>query len=251
MKAREPSFVYHPGVRAVPALDPRFALRQRSVSYKSTDGTRLNAWVVPAPGASDRWLLICHGNYGNVGYGQRPEFYAGMRDVGLNLFAFDYRGFGESDGSPSEPGVYADAEASYRYLRDSLHVPADRIFIFGHSLGSGVAIELAMRVPSAGLIVEGAYTTLPDVGHANYPWLPVRLIMSNRFASIEKIGKVTVPKLFLHSPADSVIPFAFGQRLFAAAAPPKRLVPVRGGHQDAFRVDSSTYFGAIRAFVQQ
>ena len=226
-------------------------LHQRSVRYPSTDGTELNAWIVPGAGTDSLgyWLLINHGNYGNIGYGDRPDFYSRARNTGLNLFAYDYRGFGASQGAPSELGLYADAEASYRYLTDSLHVPADRIVIFGHSLGSGVAIELATRVPAAALVVEGAYTAVTDRGQELYPYLPVKLIATQRFASIEKIARVQVPKVFLHSPTDDVIPFAHGERLFQAAAEPKRFVSVVGGHMEAFKRDDTTYFGAIRALV--
>lgn len=251
MKVREPSLVYHPAERNVSSPDGRFALHERRVSYPSADGTRLTAWLMPAASAdsSGLWMLICHGNYGNIGYGQRPEFYSYMRDLGLNLMAFDYRGFGASDGTPSEAGLYADAQASYEYLRTVLNVPANRIVIFGHSLGSGVAIELGKRVPSAGVIVEGAYTTVPSVGQSVYPWLPVDLIMTNRFASIEKVSSIHVPKLFIHSPEDDVIPFSFGQELYRAAADPKQFVSVKGGHMDAFQVDRAKYFGAIREFI--
>lgn len=251
MKYREPTLVYHPAERVVPAPNIQYKLRERAVSYRSLDGTRLTAWLIPAAAkdSSGLWMLICHGNYGNIGYGQRPHFYAYMRDLGLNLMAFDYRGFGASEGAPSEAGLYADAQASYNFLRDSLGVPPNRIVIFGHSLGSGVAIELATRVPNAGVVVEGAYTTVPSVGQAAYPWLPVNLIMSNRFASIDKVRALTVPKLFIHSPEDDVIPYSFGQALFAAAAEPKRFQSVRGGHMDAFLDDQRVYFGSIREFV--
>lgn len=251
MVARERDLVYHPYRRAVDAPPEHFALNHRPVSFASGDGTRLTAWVIPAARAdsSGMWLLVCHGNFGNIGYGQRPEFYAHMRDIGVNLLAFDYRGFGESEGTPSEQGVYDDAEAAYRWLRDSLRVPAEQIVIFGHSLGSGVATELATRVPAAALILEGAFTAVSDRGGELYPWLPVRYIMRNRFASIEKIGRVTVPKLFLHSPEDDVIPLAHGQRLFASAPEPKRFVTVHGGHADAYRVDRDVYYGAIAHLV--
>jgi fermentation-respiration switch protein FrsA (DUF1100 family) len=145
--------------------------------------------------------------------------------------------------------LYDDAEASYRYLTDSLRVPADRIVVFGHSLGSGVAIELATRVTPAALVVEGAYTSGVDRGQELYPFLPVRYVATQRFLSIDKIARVTMPKLFLHSPSDDVIPFPHGERLFAAATGPKRFVSVVGGHMDAFSRDKTTYFGAIRALV--
>ncbi len=251
LKANETSLVYHPAERAVGEPDSRWNLRHQSVQYASGDGTRLNAWVMPADSAraTGYWMLICHGNYGNIGYGERPEFYSYMRDAGLNLFAFDYRGFGASEGVPDEDGLYEDALASWKYLVDSLRVPATRIIVFGHSLGSGVATELATRVPAAALVVEGGYTSVPDRGAELYPFMPVRLIASQRFASIEKVGRLTMPKLYLHSPTDDIIPFTHGQRVYAAAAEPKTFVSVRGGHMIAFREDRETYFGAIRSLV--
>lgn len=253
LRLNEKAYVFHPAERAVSAPAAALNLQQRSVHYASTDGTALTAWIVPAATAdsSGMWMLICHGNYGNIGYGQRPEFYAGMRDLGVNLFAFDYRGFGESAGVPDEAGMYEDAVASYHYLTDSLHVPASQIVIFGHSLGSGVATELATRVSAAALVLEGAFTSVPDRGQEIYRVLPVKLIATQRFASLSKIASVREPKLFLHSPEDDVIPFAHSQRLLAAATGTRRLVSVRGGHMDAFRIDKATYFGAIAELLQR
>ncbi len=253
LRINEKSFVFHPAGRAVAAPAASFQLHQRPIAYASTDGTPLSAWIVPAAhsDSSGLWMLICHGNYGNIGYGQRPEFYASARDLGLNLFVFDYRGYGASAGSPDEAGVYEDALASYRYLTDSLHVAPSHIVIFGHSLGSGVATELASRVPAAALVLEGAFTSVVDRGQELYPVLPVSLLATQRFASIEKIASVRMPKLFLHSPQDVQIPYAHGERLFAAAHEPKRLVAVRGGHMDAFRDDKATYFGALAELLRQ
>jgi fermentation-respiration switch protein FrsA (DUF1100 family) len=251
LKVSEIDLVYHPAERVVAAPAPDWGLNHRSVTYASTDGTALNAWVIRADSANDGgyWMLVCHGNYGNIGYGERPEFYAYAKAIGLNLLAFDYRGFGESAGTPDEGGLYADAEASYRFLVDSLGVRPERVILFGHSLGSGVATELATRVPAAGLVIEGGYTSVPDRGAELYPWLPVRAIASQRFASIDKVGALTLPKVYLHSPSDDIIPFSHGEQVFATAAHPKRFVSVRGGHMLAFREDRATYFGAIRALV--
>lgn len=251
LKVSEIDLVYHPAERAVSEPPVSWGLNQRAHAFQAEDGTRLTAWSIPADSASDTgyWMLICHGNYGNIGYGERPEYYAYARATGLSLFAFDYRGFGASEGTPDEQGLYADAEASYRYLVDSLGVPPQRIVIFGHSLGSGVATELATRVPAAGLVIEGGYTSVPDRGAELYPWLPVRAIASQRFESIRKVGDLTLPKVYLHSPTDDIIPYAHGEAVYAAAAEPKRFVPVRGGHMLAFREDRATYFGAIRALV--
>lgn len=248
LRFKERQLVYLPGERVVAEPPSHFVPHFRSVTYPSTDGTPINAWVIPAD-SSDMWLLLCHGNYGNIGYGERPEFYASMRQAGLNIFAFDYRGFGASGGSPNEPGLYRDARASYAYLTDSLKVPPDRIVIFGHSLGSGVAIELATHVPAAALVVEGAYDTVPDIAQGRYPLMPIKWIATQRFPSIERIGRITIPKLFLHAEDDDAIPIAHGERLFAAAAEPREFVRLTGGHALSFRVDSTQYFGAVRALV--
>lgn len=252
LKLHEREFIFQPAERHVAASASRFELHEKRVTYPSTDGVTLSAWIVPAAAASSSgtWLLICHGNLGNIGYGQRPEFYASMRDLGVNLFAFDYRGFGESGGAPDERGLYADATASYQYLTRTLRVPPERLILFGHSLGSGVAIELASRVPAAGLIVEGAYTSIADRGQELYPLFPVKLIATQRFPSLDRIPLIDMPKLFLHSPEDAVIPYAHGRRLFEAARAPKRFVDVRGGHEDAYRIDKTVYYGAIGEFLR-
>lgn len=252
LKLHEREYVFRPAERRVVSSATRFALQEKRVTYPSTDGTPLVAWIVPAAGTprSDTWLLICHGNLGNISLGRRQEFYASMRDLGINLFAFDYRGFGESGGVPDEQGLYADAMASYQYVNQALGVPPEKLILFGHSLGSGVAIELATHVQAAGLIVEGAYTSIVDRGQELYPYFPVKLIASQRFPSLDRIASVNIPKLFLHSPEDTVIPYAHGRRLFESAQTPKRFVNLRGGHDNAYRIDKAVYFGAVAEFLR-
>jgi len=248
LRVNEKTFVFEPAQRQVRAPAPVFALDEQRVTYPSSDGVTLSAWIVRASAAtpaSNMWLLICHGNLGNIGFRQRPEYYALIRDLGINLLAFDYRGFGESTGTPDESGLYADATASYQYLIRTLSVPPERLVVFGHSLGSGVAIELASRLPVAGLIVEGAFTSVVDRGQELFPLFPVGLIATQRFPSLDRIASIDVPKLLLHSPEDRVIPYAHGRRLFEAARAPKRLVDVKGGHDDAFRIDRAVYADAI------
>jgi len=251
LRINEKTLVYEPAERSVRAPDSSMALAERRVAYPSTDDVSIAAWIVPAVPASEMWLLVCHGNLGNIGFRQRPEFYELVRGLGINLLAFDYRGYGESTGSPDEQGLYADATASYQYLTRTLGVPPDHIVIFGHSLGSAVAIELASRVPAAGLIVEGAFTSVVDRGQELFPVFPVSLISTQRFPSLDRIASVAMPKLFLHSPDDTVIPYAHGRRLFDAAHAPKRLVNVRGGHDDAFRVDRAVYAAAMAQLFRE
>jgi hypothetical protein len=252
LKLGEHDLIYIPAERRVQPPSAEFDLNERRVTYPSTDGVTLSAWVVPARGShpTDLWLLICHGNYGNIGFGGRPRFYARMRDLEINLLAFDYRGYGESTGTPDEQGLYDDAIASYEYLTGSLHVVPERVVIFGHSLGTGVAIELASRVRAGGLIVEAPYTSIVDLGQQLYPLMPVSLIASQRFPSLDRVASVRMPKLFLHSPVDTVIPYAHGERLFEAASNPKAFVAVRGGHDDAYEIDRDAYFAAVARLLE-
>lgn len=252
VKVNETSLVYHPGERTVLPPDSTLGIAPRMVKFASADGTKLVGWLVFAAGsdsASGAWLLDCHGNAGNISSYGRPRWAAWMRQQGMNVFQFDYRGFGESAGSPSENGLYSDAEAAYHYLTDSLGVAPERLVIYGHSLGSGVATYLASKVRAAGLIVEGAFTAASDRGQELYPWLPVRLLSSNDFDSIGRIRGIVAPKLFIHATDDEIIPYAHGQRLYAAAVTPKSFLTVTGGHEHAFEVDRTRYYAAIRAFA--
>jgi len=249
----ESRLLYAPGAsRSLTPPPAELGLEPTRVEIRSGDGVRLVAWVIRAPATDTRgrWLLICHGNAGNLSDAGRPEHYAGLRALGLNLLAFDYRGYGESSGSPSEAGLYRDAEAAYEYLRDTLRVPPERIVLFGHSLGSAVAVELATRVPAAGLVLEGALLSVIARAQEVYPYVPVRWIARSRYASIDRIGRLRLPKLFLHARADDVIPLAHGRRLFDAAPPPRTFVALAGGHGDAFEADSAAYFGAVDQFLQ-
>jgi fermentation-respiration switch protein FrsA (DUF1100 family) len=249
LRLNETSLVYAPGPRALSPPPPQLGLHPETVEFPTEDGIRLVAWVMQSGDTSGWWLLICHGNYGNLSDAGRPSHYAGLLGLGLNLLAFDYRGYGASGGQPSEEGLYRDAGAAWRYLTETRRVAPGRIVLFGHSLGSAVAVELATRVPAAGLIVEGALTSVVDRAQEAYPWVPVRWIARSRYPSLERIRRLTLPKLFLHAREDEVIPFAHGRRLYDAAPPPKTFVALGGGHGDAFERDSAGYFGAIRRFV--
>jgi len=250
LRVYESRLIYFPGPeRTLVAPPSSLDLPVQRVEITTEDAVKLVAWVIPAEPHSSLWLLVCHGNAGNLSEFDRPLHYAGLRQLGLNLLAFDYRGYGESGGAPSEAGLYRDADAAYHYLTNQRGVPASRIVIFGHSLGSAVAIDLASRVRPAGLIVEGAFTSATDRGQELYPYIPVRWIAKSRFSSIDRISRITVPKLFLHATRDEVIPLAHGRRLYQAAPPPKTFVELQGGHGDAFDVDSARYFGSIANFL--
>jgi uncharacterized protein len=217
------------------------------------DGARVFGWALPHPDAAADapWLLYLHGNRATIASRVNIVRYEQFRTLGLNVFATEYRGFGGLEGTPSERGLTTDARAGYDYLRETLGIPPDRIVIFGWSLGSAVAVNLASEVEAAAVILEGAPFSLVAIGQRDYPWLPIRLVMRNPFESILKIGRIGAPVLFLHSPEDALIPIEDGRRLFGAARDPKQFVEVRGGHVNPAEVDAETYFGAVRRFLDR
>lgn len=255
LMANEKRMIFQPdqfGGRTVVPLPASIGLVSSRLDLVSTDGAKISGIVIPVADSAAQWLLYLHGNAGNVTSSALPQFYKRWHALGVNLLAIDYRGFGESESrAPDEQGTYADARAAYEWLRTTRNVPAERIVIYGHSLGAGVATELALRVQAAGLILEGAFTSVPDIGAELYPYLPVRWFASQRFANIEKIGRVAMPKLLLHASDDSIVPYAHGQRLFAAASVPKEWVELKGGHMNAFLEDSAHFWGHAGAFVQR
>lgn len=220
------------------------------VEIDRRDATRQFAWLMPhAGGSSAPWVLYLHGNSATVASRVNILRYEGLRSLGLNVFAPEYRGFGGVDGTPSEAGVTEDALRAYEHLRDRLGVDPDRIVVFGWSLGSAVAVNLASQAPAGAVILEGAPASLVAIGEREYPWMPIRLVMRNPFESILKVPRIRAPMLFIHSPEDRVIPIEEGRRLFAAARDPKRFIEVRGGHIDAAEADAEVFFGAIRDFL--
>jgi len=172
-----------------------------------------------------------------------------LRDLGCGVLALNYRGFDGSGGKPSEAGFYRDADAAYRYLTATKQVPPVRIVLVAHSLGTGIAIDLASRSPVGGLIVDGAYDSIPSCAAEYYPWLPVRWLARNRFASIDKVARISAPKLFLHAKFDDSIPIAHGRTVFARATEPKQFVVLEGSHEDFQWSDPDRYRSAVRDFM--
>ena len=221
-----------------------------------TDGDRSHqhagrAWVVPATEAPERkpWLIFLHGNASNIASRLNILHYERLRELGVNVFAPEYRGYAGLEGTPSEAGLAEDATAAYQQLRRQQRVDPRRIIIYGWSLGSAVAVNLASHVDEAAVILEGAPASIVAIGQQRYPFFPIRLLIRNPFESIARIDKIGSPVLFLHSREDEVIPFAEGRRLFDAAPQPKQFVEVSGGHVYASEKDPQ-FFPAIRAFLR-
>jgi hypothetical protein len=222
------------------------------VTSRRDDGSTQLTWIMRRTAEADQapWVVFLHGNGAPISARLNILHYERLRDLGLNVIAPEYRGYSGTGGVPTEAAVERDGRSGYDYLVQTLHVPSSRIVIFGWSLGSAVAIDLAARVPSAGVILEGAPSSLVDIGRIRYPFIPIRLVMRNPFDSVAKIGDVKAPLLFLHSPDDVVVPIDEGRRLFAAAHDPKEFVQVQGGHVYAVERDPR-FFEYVRRFLME
>ena len=233
----QPTLVYDP-VREIPYTPAELGLDFEEVAFRTGDRVQLHGWFVPAPDASFT-VLYCHGNGGNMMYFLDTVNF--LNKLGLNSFLFDYRGYGNSRGRPSENGTYLDVRAAYRWLVKKKGIPPHRIIIFGWSLGGTIAAYLAAKVKTAGLVVESAFTSYADIGSKFYPYMPVRWFARFNYPTIEYVRKVKCPVLVIHSRDDEMIPFEFGLEIYDAANDPKEFVEIFGGHNDGFQNSNETY----------
>lgn len=244
----ENRLIYYPPRYPDGFADPAsYGLRVEEVWISTDDGLRLNAWFLPVP-ISPKVLLVLHGNAENIGYGlARLKSFA---QLGTNVLALDYRGYGKSEGSPDERGVYRDAEAAYRYLTEIRRFAPRDIVVYGQSLGGAVAIDLASRHECGGLIVESSFTSGREMARRAFRIPLFEYVPQSRFDSLAKIRNVRCPILIVHGTRDEVIPFAMGQRLYEAAPEPKTFLAVEGaGHNDVFLVGGEKYLETLRTLV--
>jgi fermentation-respiration switch protein FrsA (DUF1100 family) len=230
-------FTYGP-TREVSYTPDELGLDFEEVTLKTADGVQLSSWYVPAEN-SGLTVLFCHGNGGNMMH--RLDSINILNKLGLNCFIFDYRGYGKSEGKTSEEGTYLDAMAAYKWLTETRNVPANKIIIFGRSLGGSIAAQLAGKVEAGGLIIESGFTSYVDIGRKFYPYMPVRWFAKFSYRTIDYIREVRCPVLVIHSRDDEIVPFEFGLELHEAANEPKEFVEIFGGHNDSFLVSSEIY----------
>lgn len=221
------------------------------VWLETSDGVRLHSWWLhpaAAAGGGRPAIVLCHGNAGTIE--NRLEVARVFHEMGLSVLLFDYRGYGLSDGSPGEEGTYLDAEAAFDAVR-ARGVAAERIVVYGESLGGAVAVELCRRRPAAALITEATFTSVPAMASKTYPWLPVRWLCRYRYDSLSKVAHLALPKLLLHSPEDHLVPFAHAEQLAAVASEPRELIRTEGGHNDGGFLRRREWITQVAAFVQQ
>ncbi len=241
----ERSLLFHPEPSHGDSNRQPRGLHVENAHFQSSDGTKLHGWYLPHP---DPWavVLFCHGNAGNI------EHRAGLMNtlhhrVGVSAMIFDYRGYGQSEGTPTEAGVMADARAARRWLAQREGIAEDRIVLMGRSIGGAVAVDLAAGSGARGLVLESTFSSVPDVAAKLYPLLPVRLLMRSKFDSAAKIGDYSGPLLQSHGDADRVVPYELGRRLHAAANDPKQFVVIPGGDHNSPQTDE--YYDRLIAFL--
>ena len=241
-------FVYHPDPWKDQDWKARSGLPLEEVWFQSGDGTKLFGWYVESAETS-AVVLWCHGNAGNI-----INRLANLRElyrIGLSVFIFDYRGYGRSQGSPSEEGLYQDALGAHDYLTRTRMIPPDRIVLFGRSLGAAVAGELAVQKPAAGLILESSFPSIAAVAKFHYGGLPVHWLLGAEFTLIDRLPHLSLPKLIIHGDQDDIIPLELGRQVFEAARPPKIFYPIPGAdHNNTYQVGGAAYFRRLAEFIQ-
>ncbi len=247
---REQIFVPEVALQTTPA---RLGMQFEKISIPvgtGMDKGDLSAWWVSADKQNAPTLLYLHGNYRNIG--NNVEHTLRLHNSGYNVLLVDYRGFGQSTGGkPSEIKVYADAEAAWQYLLRQRGIKPQQVFIYGHSLGGAIAIDLAIHHPeAAGLITESTFTSMQAMGSLEYGFLPVGLLLNQRFDSLKKITRLKIPLLMIHGTWDKKVPVSMARELYDAAPQPKQLVLIEGGeHNNSGAVGLVEYRAALAGFI--
>ena len=237
MITNESAYIFFPE-RAITQTPQAAGLPFTEQTFQTSDGITLHGWYMPHRNASFT-LLHMHGNAGNMS--DRIEQYRRWHAMGLSVFAFDYRGYGKSDGVPNEAGLYEDARAAWKLLTGTLGIAPQRIIIAGRSLGCSVAAQLASEVTPAGLALEVPFTSIPDMSAEQYPWLPLRWLVKNRFDTEQALGKVKVPLLLISAREDEIVPGWMDERLFEADSGEKLRGKLSGGHNDFDSISKGPY----------
>lgn len=242
--------VYFPE-RAISATPADVGLDYSDVNLTTSDGVRIHGWHVP--GESRTTLLWLHGNAGNISH--RVDNIAVLnRLTGLSVLIIDYRGYGLSVGSPSEKGLYLDAEAAFKYLTSEVGLdPVEDIVLFGRSLGVGVAAEMATRHAVRGVILESGFTSVTGMAGATRPsWMAAALLplLDARYDTLSKMSLIKSPVLVVHGEQDEIVPFSMARELYDAAGEPRRFHAVRGaGHNNVYERGGAAYFNALKVFI--
>jgi fermentation-respiration switch protein FrsA (DUF1100 family) len=227
-----------------------FGLRHaEDVTFTTDDGLTLHAWFVPAVSTPPRFTMIVFN--GNAGHrGMRAPMAAEFADRGVATLLFDYRGFGDNSGTPTEDGLARDARAALGYVASRPGVDPRRIVFLGESLGAAVALRLATERPPLALVLRSPFSSLADIGRHHYPYLPVRLLLRDRYPSLDRARTVSSPTLVIAGDSDSIIPLEHSKRLYEALRADKRLVVIAGAdHNDESLFVGRELIDSVLGFV--
>lgn len=242
-------FVYHPEPWEAGDWRSVSGLPLEDVWFQSADGIKLFGWYVEAR-ADAAVLLWCHGNAGTII--NRLDNLRELYRLGLSIFIFDYRGYGRSQGKPSEDGLYQDATGAYDYLTRVRLIRSERIVVFGRSLGAAVATDLVSHKPAAGLILESSFPSIAAVAQHHYGGIPVHWLLGAEFRLTDRLPQLSLPTLVIHGERDDIIPIGFGRQVFEAVKSPKWWYAIPGAdHNNTYHVGGAPYFRQITEFVQR
>jgi len=240
-------FIFFPQ-RAFDFEPESFGLAYRDAAFTTEDGKTLHGWFFPGE-REDPVILHFHGNAGNISH--RLDLIKNFRQKRLQVFIFDYRGFGKSQGRPSEKGLYLDAMAAYDYLVQKEGILPGKIVLHGHSIGAAVAVEAALNRSARSVILESAFTSTKDMAKTMPLFFLLSPFLPANYNNLEKVPRLRIPKLIIHGDRDEIVPFSMGERLFAAAAEPKRFLRLEGaGHNDTYVVSERVYFEMFAKFAR-
>lgn len=241
-------FVFFPEKR-LEFLPEAFGLAHRDIYFRSEDGKMLHGWFFQGK-RGDPVILHFHGNAGNISH--RLDLIKRLVQKEVQIFIIDYRGFGRSEGRPSERGVYLDGLAAYDYLVQREGIPAEDIVLHGHSLGAAVAVEVALKRAVKSVILESAFTSTRGMAKTLPLFALFAPVLPAHYNNLEKLTRLSVPILIVHGDQDETVPFLMGERLFAAASEPKEFLRVPGaGHNDTYVVGGRPYLEAIKGFAEK
>lgn len=245
----ERRLVYVP-FRTLEVTPKDLGLRFEEARLVTEDGVTLHGWFLPVDG-SRFTVLVCHGNAGNISH-RLDRALLMQAKLKIDVFLFDYRGYGLSEGTPDEQGTYRDARAAHRYLSTARGVMPGNLIIFGESLGAAVALQLALEVPARALVLEAPFTSIGDMARGMLPIPFPGVLLRTKYDNIGKIGGLRMPLLILHGDLDTTVPFAQGRRLFDAAPEPKSFFRIPGaGHNDTYLVGGDLYWQAWTEFLAE
>jgi len=245
---RQDKLIFFPDFpsREISSTPKNIGLPYQSITFTTEDNVQLHGWYIPHP-QGKAVALFCHGNAGNISH--RLQSIQTMHELGLSVFIFDYRGYGQSEGEISESGTYQDAQAAWNYLTHTQHYQAEEIIVWGRSLGAAIAANLAAKQQPKAVILESSFTSVPDLATQLYPLLPVRWISHYQYNVMDSVKNIRRPILIVHSRDDEIIPFKHGARLFEAANEPKEFLEIKGSHNASIDISRTRYTDKLFEFI--